>query len=156
MQPQNISTLCKAVVETAQKVCPRLLDESEKISRVFGQALSLFSVCHNVYDSSRYLSDSEINSLSEYVYSDSIITYSFDNHNLISYRYQHSEVYGILPKPLPGSHCAPEDAHVRRSCCAIPSGMAHRSWIFGGAGSRIHTCSNKQNYSFIPEHGQQG
>ena len=62
-QPTNIDIICKAVVETADKLAPSLTTTAEMISRIFTQLFTLFSGCHNSYNGGGKLSDTDINSL---------------------------------------------------------------------------------------------
>ena len=62
-QQVNIATLCDSVVNLAKERCPQLTNDAEFISKTFTKAFSLFSNCHSIYDSSKALSETDINEL---------------------------------------------------------------------------------------------
>lgn len=63
IQENNILTLCNSVVETATRNDIALLDEAEQIRNKYHKLFKLFADCHNIYNSSKFLVDSEINDL---------------------------------------------------------------------------------------------
>ena len=74
LQPKNIDTLCKAVVNTAEKYEPdlpttqqhTLITAAQAISRKFTRTFTLFAGCHNTYNSSEPLHDEDVQTLGKY------------------------------------------------------------------------------------------
>jgi len=60
--------LCEAVIHTARSHAPMLLNEAQNISSKYENAFTLFAECHRLYDSSKQLSESEIEDLGEFNY----------------------------------------------------------------------------------------
>ena len=61
IQENNIWTLCNSAVETTTRNNITLVDEAEQIWDKYNKPLKLFADCHNIYNSSTFLIDSEIN-----------------------------------------------------------------------------------------------
>ena len=67
-QPRNIHTLCSAPVALASQECPQLVSQAETVCDRFERALTLFSRCHNLYNSSKHLTSTDADSLGKYKY----------------------------------------------------------------------------------------
>ena len=63
LQEPNIETLCSAVLETARS-CASMAQPAQLVYERFKSALTLFSKCHHIYDSSQ-VSDEDIRNLSK-------------------------------------------------------------------------------------------
>ena len=63
LQPKNIDTICKAIIDTAETICPTLSTKAEKVSRTFTQAFTSFAKCHNIYNRGYQLSEDDIHTL---------------------------------------------------------------------------------------------
>jgi hypothetical protein len=63
LQPQNIDTLCKAIVDTAELVDSTLTTTAEEISRKYTRVFTLFAACHAEYNSCKQFSAVEITAL---------------------------------------------------------------------------------------------
>ena len=63
LQEPNIETLCSAVLETARS-CASMAQPAQIVYERFKRALTLFSNCHPIYDSSQ-VSDEDISNLSK-------------------------------------------------------------------------------------------
>ena len=66
--PKNVDTLMKAVTDTAEELestlttslQPTLTSQAQTISRKFTKAFTLFTNCHNIYNSGKKLSEEDI------------------------------------------------------------------------------------------------
>ena len=60
IQPKSIEALCSNITKLST---PRLQEEVNNVVTKFTHALSLFSKCHNGYNSSVYMGDEDIKQL---------------------------------------------------------------------------------------------
>ena len=61
--PAKKDTICKAIIDTAERICPTLSTQAEKVCRNFTQAFTTFAKCHNIYDSGDQLPEDDIHTL---------------------------------------------------------------------------------------------
>uniref|UniRef100_A0A1X7T6T4 Uncharacterized protein n=1 Tax=Amphimedon queenslandica TaxID=400682 RepID=A0A1X7T6T4_AMPQE len=65
--PANVEALCKSIVDTATTHDLSLVPKVQQLSATFIEAFTLFSKCHELYDSGRLLSNDEIDLLGKHI-----------------------------------------------------------------------------------------
>ena len=61
-----MTSLCESVPKLCAERCPELTPNAEFICRTFAKLFGLFAQCHSVYDSSKLLTDTDIEELRKY------------------------------------------------------------------------------------------
>ena len=60
---QKKDTICKAIIDTAERICPTLSTQAEKVCCNFTLAFTTFAKCHNIYDRGDQLPEDDIHTL---------------------------------------------------------------------------------------------
>ena len=63
LQPHNVDIITEAVVSRATEVCPAMEEEVSQAMKPYNTLFKDFGKCHNQYNSGRFLTDTEIDSL---------------------------------------------------------------------------------------------
>ena len=63
-QPKKMEILCHSVVKVAENNGGHLVEQAKQVAELFTKSFSLFSVCHNTYNS-KYATDIDIAQLGE-------------------------------------------------------------------------------------------
>lgn len=61
-----MKTLCESISQLAEQRCPELTPKAEHVCMTFKKVFALFGHCHSAYDSSKALTNIEIDALGKH------------------------------------------------------------------------------------------
>ena len=129
IQSENIETMCKSVILTAASISDTAIQrKAQEIHDKFVDVFVLFSHCHKIYDSSKLLTDAEIDTLGMI-----IIVYILPLHKFSHYRDSHRNLSELLQRDLHNSIYSSKNAHAERSYSALNEEVESGMWMHGGA-----------------------
>ena len=63
LQELNITVLCLAITDVADKHCASMIDRARETSTKFRMVLTLFAKCHTAYSGQSYFTDDDLTTL---------------------------------------------------------------------------------------------